>query len=62
MGGREGGRLLSPYQCVSLYREGRDGRKGVRRGEMGGYFVSLQPTVRKTLSSAMATLSPTKVQ
>ena len=44
--------------------------EGVRRAERGedesesfrGFFISLQPTVRKTLSSAMATLSPTKVQ
>ena len=44
--------------------------EGVRRGERGGdesesyrrLLISLQPTVRKTLSSAMATLSPTKVQ
>ena len=36
---------------------GEDESESYRR-----FFISLQPTVRKTLSSSMATLSPTKVQ
>ena len=73
-GGREGGRgrdyCLLTSLVVGVYVDREGTGEGVRRGERGEdesesyrmFLISLQPTVRKTLSSAMATLSPTKVQ
>ena len=55
--------LIGKVERVGTGEGGRRGERGEDKSELYRRFlISLQPTVRKTLSSAMATLSPTKVQ